>query len=258
MSIEIKPIASLKDNYIWAIIDNNAREVIIIDPGDAKPVEAFLKQHSLRLSAILITHHHWDHTNGVSELKKRYNPMVYAPAHDNVKDADILLTESSDGIEFLKQSLSFSILDIPGHTLGHIAYYSPGMLFCGDTLFAAGCGRLFEGTAEQLYTSLQKMAALPNDTKVYCAHEYTLNNLRFAAVVEPNNQAIQERIDQVTALQADNLPSLPSLLAEEKLTNPFLRCNVKDVIAAAEKFAGEKLSTPVEVFAALRKWKDGF
>ena len=257
MTVEIKPIASLKDNYIWAIIDNNAREVIIIDPGTVAPVDAFIEEHSLNLLAIFITHHHWDHTNGVTELKNRYQTMVYAPQHDPVKDSDILMHEP-EILSIAGFPLSFSILDIPGHTLGHIAYYAPGMLFCGDTLFAAGCGRLFEGTAEQLYASLQKMAALPDDTKVYCAHEYTLNNLRFAAAVEPGNQHIADRIKHVTALRKTDLPSLPSTLAEEKLTNPFLRCNRETIRTSVEQHAGKKLTTPVAVFTELRKWKDGF
>ena len=254
--MDIYPIPALKDNYIWAII-NSQQQAIIIDPGDARPVQTFLQQHQLTLHAILITHHHWDHTNGISALTQGLNIEVYGPKQDPVSGVTKKIAEH-DIVSFPAFQLNFSILEIPGHTLGHIAYYAPGMLFCGDTLFAAGCGRLFEGTAEQMYTTLQKLAALPDDTAVYCAHEYTLHNLHFAQLVEPNNPHIQSRLKHVQSLRAQHKPSLPSIMSEEKLTNPFLRCEIDEVKQRAEKQSGVSLTNPVDVFRVVREWKDGF
>lgn len=256
MALNITPVASSKDNYIWAIIETSCHEVIIVDPGESSPVDLFLQQQALSLKAILVTHHHWDHTNGVTELKARYQPIVYGPKQESIIGLDQTCTEEQ-AIHILNFP-PLTVFDIPGHTAGHIAYYTPGSLFCGDTLFAAGCGRLFEGSPQQMYESLQKLASLPPDTQVYCAHEYTLNNLRFAATIEPNNQAIAERIEQVKIIRASDKPSLPSTLAEEFLTNPFLRCNEASVVAAAENHAGKNLISPAAVFEVLRKWKDNF
>ena len=251
----IIPIPSFQDNYIWAFIENKNKKTIIVDPGDATPVLDYLEQHQLILSAIFITHHHWDHTNGIPALKKKYNIPIYGSSKESIPEVTISIQEL-DTIPF--DSLTFQIFAIPGHTRDHIAYYAKEILFCGDTLFAAGCGRLFEGSAEELYSSLQKIVALPDNTKIYCAHEYTLNNLRFAKTVEPDNKNMEERIKNVTELREKKLPSLPSLLHEEKETNPFLRCHLPEVIKSAEKFCGEPLNTPVSVFRILRKWKDHF
>lgn len=253
----IHAIPALSDNYIWAIIDKKTETALIVDPGEAAPVQAFLKQQSLTLLGILITHHHWDHTDGISALRKAYPVPVFGPAIENIVEKTDPLNER-DTLTMDHFPLSFTTLSIPGHTLGHIAYYSPGILFCGDTLFASGCGRVFEGTYEQMYLSLQKIAALPHETEIYCAHEYTLANLRFAKHVEPNNRDIDKRIEQVSALRDQGLPSLPSLLRDEKATNPFLRCHTKDVIASAEHYAGQSLADPIAVFTVLRKWKDSF
>lgn len=247
----INPIPALSDNYIWAVIDTEKMTAIIVDPGDASPVIDFLEQKKLQLQGIFITHHHWDHTNGISELKKKYNVDVFAPATENINGVTKPIQEGDD-------ILNFKILDIPGHTLGHIAYYSHDSLFCGDTLFAAGCGKVFEGTAEQMYTSLMKLAALPETIKIYCGHEYTLNNLYFAKTVEPENKKITERMAKVKEIRAKNLPSLPSILSDEKATNPFLRCDSHEIIDHMEKYIGHKLNNPVEVFAALRRCKDHF
>lgn len=256
-TITITPILSLKDNYIWTLVDDQKKTAIMIDPGEAKPCFSFLAQQQLTLVGIFITHHHWDHTNGIEELKNRYDVPVLGPAIENVFAKSVSASEPQR-VSVEPFPVTFDVLDIPGHTLGHIAYYATGMLFCGDTLFAAGCGRIFEGNPEQMYASLQKIASLPDDTHIYCAHEYTLANLRFAEVVEPANPAIATRIKAVKALREQHQPSLPSLLSEEKETNPFLRCDVPDVIASVEKYAGQKLTSPVEVFTWLRKWKDGF
>lgn len=250
-------IPALHDNYIWAIGEKNLKNVVIVDPGEAAPVEDFLKQHHFTLSGILITHHHWDHTNGIMELISRWKVPVWGPAQEDVKGVTVPVQEP-DVITLTPFSLTSRVLNIPGHTKGHIAYYMKGMLFCGDTLFAAGCGRLFEGSAEQLFSSLQKIAALPDDTDIYCAHEYTLHNLQFAELVEPGNKNIQEKIIRVNEWRKKGLPSLPSTLAEEKNTNPFLRCDSPEVIASVERYADRPLKDKLSVFTWLRKWKDQF
>lgn len=257
MTTHITPIASLKDNYIWAIINEKTRHVAIVDPGDALPVLDFLAKNQLKLAAILVTHHHWDHTNGIAGLLAENEVPVIGAAISHLT----FLTDrvhDNENIHIDNIAQSFTALTIPGHTLDHVAFYAPGILFCGDTLFAAGCGRAFEGTPSQLFQSLQRMAALPENTNVFCAHEYTENNLRFAQTVEPANAAIKTRYAEVVTLRAKNLPTLPSMLKIEKVTNPFLRCEIPEVITAAEKYAGESLSNPAAVFAVLREWKNQF
>jgi hydroxyacylglutathione hydrolase len=254
--LTILPVPTLKDNYVWVMIDADHHTALVIDPGEAKPVIAFLKQQHLTLIGILITHHHWDHTNGIAELKNNDDVPVYGSENEKVMTITQLVREP-DKVS-LPNFPTFHVMAIPGHTLLHIAYYAKGLLFCGDTLFAAGCGRLFEGTALQMYTTLQKIASLPDETRIYCAHEYTLDNLRFAATVEPGNQQIAERFHQVSELRKQHLPSLPSVLSIEKETNPFLRCDSPELIANVEKYAGQKLNKPVDVFTWLRKWKDNF
>lgn len=253
--MEILPISALKDNYIWTIVNTNNRSAIVVDPGEAKPVLDFLKKNQLTLTGILVTHHHWDHTNGISELKNQFDTLVIGSANE----ATVGITKHVKESDHIKiNDASFQVLDIPGHTLGHIAYYGLSSLFCGDTLFSAGCGRIFEGTVEQFYASLQKLAALPDETKIYCGHEYTQNNLRFALTVEPHNQYAIERLKLVDELRAQSLPTLPSTMKLEKLTNPFLRCNSPEIITSVEQFSEKKLSQPIEVFYWLRKWKDQF
>lgn len=256
-NIDIHAIPFFQDNYAWTLVNPATRDTIIIDPGDAKPILTFLNEQQLVLSGILITHHHFDHTNGIEELKKHYDVPVFASSIEHVKNATVSL-QDHDRVKLDNFPIEFDVITIPGHTLGHIAYYAKGMLFCGDTLFAAGCGRVFEGTMEQMYNTLQKIAALPDDTHIYCGHEYTLKNLHFAEKVEPHNSDIQERIKHVKFLRERNLPSLPSPLAKEKKTNPFLRCDSRELIQQVETYAGKKLTTPVEVFTYLRKWKDTF
>lgn len=255
--MKIDAISVLKDNYVW-IIQNDKRQAIIVDPGAASPVLEYLKKNNLELAAILITHHHWDHTNGIFDIIAKYpNIPVYGPKHKQISGVNKLVGEGDD-INFADFNLHLQVFDIPGHTLSHIAYYGNGLLFCGDTLFSAGCGRLFEGTPQQMVTSLQKMLGLPDETVIYPAHEYTLNNLRFAETVEPHNQQIGKRKTEVSALIAKHLPSLPSKLSIEKATNPFLRLDSPEVIASAAKYADKPLQDKVEVFAYLRQWKDGF
>src|SRR3990167_10471445 len=251
----MKEFHYLTENYIWAVVNERRQSALIIDPGDAVPVLAYLKQNSLTLSGILITHHHWDHVNGVTDLIKKYPVPVfgsqlsqYPNLTHRIADSDIIFI--NDGFP------AYQIIAIPGHTLDHIAYYANNTLFCGDTLFGGGCGRLFEGKIEQLYTSLQKIATLPESTMIYCAHEYTLNNLRFAQIVEPRNYNIKLRMEKVQALRDDQLSSLPSCLLEEKQTNPFLRCEIAEVVYQVEHQAQRSLKRPIDVFAELRKWKD--
>ena len=255
--IDITAIAALTDNYIWAGNNPKHQCTLIVDPGDAKPVIAYLEQHQLQLKGILITHHHWDHVNGVADLIQYCQVPVYGSLQSQFSELTHRLDEREH--RFIHDYFpNFQVIAIPGHTLDHIAYYADNSLFCGDTLFAGGCGRLFEGTPEQLYTSLQKIAALPDTTKLYCAHEYTLNNLRFAQRVEPSNQNILNRIHQVQILREQGLPSVPSHLIEEKQTNPFLRCALSEITQQAEHYMNQPLRNPLEVFTALRTWKNNF
>jgi hydroxyacylglutathione hydrolase len=254
-TVDIVPIRAFKDNYIWCLRRESI--AVVVDPGDARPVLDYLWSEGLRLTAILTTHHHADHVGGNAGLLSKYNVPVFGPAHENIPGITQSLREG-DGIEVPGIGLRFQVLDVPGHTAGHIAYHGNGLLFCGDTLFSCGCGRLFEGTAEQMYASLAKFAALPGDTLVYCAHEYTLANLRFARAAEPNNESIDMREAQARAALAGGNPSLPSTIQSELASNPFLRSANPAVVASASRHAGRILANPVDVFAALRKWKDAF
>lgn len=256
-NIKVIPIPALKDNYIWALLDQHANHALIVDPGEAEPVLAWLKQQRAGLAGILITHHHWDHTAGAAALKQAYRAPVLGPEADHISELTAYVHEK-DQARVNGFPLAFQIMDIPGHTLGHIAYYTENMLFCGDTLFAAGCGRIFEGTPAQMYASLQKIAALPETTMIYCAHEYTLNNLRFAEQVEPGNPKIAQRLKEVSALRNNHQPTLPSLLRDEKATNPFLRCDSEEVRETVSRHTGKLLKNNIEIFAALRAWKDNF
>lgn len=257
LDITIHPISALKDNYIWGIVNTKKQCALIVDPGDAKPVIAWLKQHHLELNGILITHHHWDHVNGVTDLLKHSQVPVFGSTRSPFSELTHRVDEGQ--LVIINDAFpSFNVIAIPGHTLDHIAYYGDRILFCGDTLFAGGCGRLFEGTAEQLYASLQKICRLPDNTKIYCAHEYTVNNLRFAHTVEPRNKNITQRMEHVSALREKDTPSIPSLLLEEKQTNPFLRCEIPDIIEQVEKQMKRPLNCAIKVFSALREWKNVF
>ncbi|HEX6138552.1 MAG TPA: hydroxyacylglutathione hydrolase [Casimicrobiaceae bacterium] len=254
----IIPIPAFRDNYIWAV--RNAGAAAVVDPGDAAPVLAWLAGNDVRLTAIIATHHHADHVGGVAALRARFDVPVFGPAHETIPARTHALAEN-DRIDVPGLDLALSIFDIPGHTAGHIAYYTTGaepLLFCGDTLFAAGCGRLFEGTAQQMWTSLSKLAALAPATRIYCGHEYTLANLRFAAVVEPDNADVHARTARERGKRERGLPTLPSTIGEERATNPFLRAALPAVKARAAERAGRPLAGAVESFATLREWKDGF
>ncbi|MDF2868345.1 MAG: gloB [Gammaproteobacteria bacterium] len=255
--LTIQAIPAFKDNYIWGVINLRHKTALIIDPGDAKPVLDFLNQYNLRLSAVFITHHHGDHCGGLKDLLKHYSIPVYGPKLEPIVGVSHLVAQPQE-IVLPQLELSFKVLDTPGHTKGHIVFYSNEMLFCGDTLFAAGCGRLFEGTAIEMFNSLQKLATLPDNTKIYCAHEYTEPNLKFAQTVEPHNLAIKNKLVTTRQLIARDLITLPSTLAEEKLTNPFLRCHTPEVVHAAQVYANRPLTSQQEVFATIREWKNNF
>jgi len=253
---DISAVPAFRDNYIW-LIGNNDNRVAIVDPGDAAPVMDAITERKLEPVAILATHHHPDHIGGVKELLDHYDIPVFGPAREVIPGRTEALREG-DTVTLEGLGIRFTVLDVPGHTAGHIAYYGEGCLFIGDTLFLSGCGRLFEGTPAQMHDSLTKLAALPNETQIYCAHEYTLANLRFASTVEPDNREIDERTRKSQELRKKNLPTVPGTLAREKATNPFLRVKEDPVIQAAETHAGRELKEEVEIFATLRAWKDSF
>lgn len=253
--MEVHAVHAFDDNYIWLIGCHGKSTVAIVDPGDEEPVFDYLAAHNLTPEAILITHHHGDHTGGVSALAERYHIPVYGPANERVPALTHALAQD-DEVSLAGCGLKFRVLDTPGHTRGHISYVGHGALFCGDVMFAAGCGRIFEGTAEQMYQSLEKLRALPDETMVYCAHEYTEANLRFAVIAEPENGDTRQRQAQVQQLRVAHRDTVPSLLGEEKRTNPFLRSHIPSLVAAAEQFAGKALTSPAEVFATVRYWKD--
>ncbi len=249
---DISFIPAFKDNYIWLL--TRGSRACVVDPGDAAPVVNRLETAGLTLESILITHHHADHQGGVAELVRRWQPEVYAPAAESITGCNRPLA-GGERIEILGTTIE--VMAVPGHTSGHLAYYLSGALFCGDTLFGAGCGRLFEGTPAQMSASLDAIGALPDETLIYCAHEYTEMNLRFAVAVEPESIALQRRVSRVAELRAAGLPSVPSTLAEEKATNPFLRCRESAVVAAALQHAAVD-STKTAIFAALRAWRNNF
>ncbi len=259
--IDVHAIPAFTDNYLWLLVRGSS--AVVVDPGDAVPVRATLASKGLNLAGILITHWHPDHIGGLPQLATHDMP-VYGPAAEAPRIPGLTQAlKEGDRIEVL--GTTFSVLELPGHTLGHIAYYSApsseaenGLLFCGDTLFSAGCGRLFEGTAQQMHAALTRLAALPAQTPVYCTHEYTLSNLAFAWAVEPDNPALRARITAVRELRARNLPSLPTDIGLERASNPFLRVDAPTVRKSAETWAATELATDAQVFAALRRWKDGF
>ena len=255
-SIEIIALPALQDNYIWVIADRVSRQCLIVDPGEAEPVLTFLQQQAWQPVGILLTHHHHDHSGGIPGLLKTFPIPVFGSVLQRVPTINQPLSEGEEVT--VLPALPLQVLAIPGHTHDHVAYYSKGRVFCGDTLFTGACGRVFEGTMSQMYHSLQQLAALPADTQVYCGHEYTLANLPFALLIEPDNIQLQQRWQDCQALRQQGLPTVPSTLAVELATNPFLRCEQPSVIATVEQYCGRQLSAPVEVFAELRIWKNNY
>jgi hydroxyacylglutathione hydrolase len=253
-------LPAFADNYIWMLHDG--RHAWVVDPGDATPVREALEARGLALAGILVTHHHPDHVGGVDELRPLLAPgqgAVHGPARERIP-APFVPHADGDVVEVLGHR--FEVIDVPGHTAGHIAYLqrddaAAPLLFCGDTLFSAGCGRLFEGTPAQMHGSLARLAALGGATRVCCTHEYTLANLRFAAAVEPGNAALAEHAERCRALRAAQVPTLPSSIGLELQINPFLRCSEPEVIAAA-RAQGAANDDPVSVFGALREWKNRY
>ena len=255
--LKLIPIPAFADNYIWLLHDG--QRALVVDPGDAAPVSQVLSQHALRLDSILVTHHHADHTGGVDALRAATGARVYGPASEHIPGPYLPLREGDAATAL---GLDFRVLDVPGHTAGHIAFYTPNMngkplLFCGDTLFSGGCGRLFEGTPAQMLASLDKLAALPAQTCVCCTHEYTLGNLRFALAVEPDNTELVAYQAQCIKLRDNDQPTLPTSIAQELLVNPFLRTRRPAIKAAALHFDAT-VCDDTSVFAALRQWKNQF
>lgn len=257
LRLNIEPISAFADNYIWMLSVDDL--TVAVDPGDARPVLAWLDQHRRSLTAILITHWHPDHIGGINDLLNRSAVPVYGPRAENVRIPQLTHPlDDGDRVHLDALDLNLDVMAVPGHTLGHIAYTAPGLLFCGDTLFSMGCGRLFEGTPAQMHASLTHLATLSDDTAVYCTHEYTLSNLAFARAVEPDHPGLQTEVERVKKLRAQNQPSLPTRVGHEKKLNPFLRCATTAVRQAVETHNGTVFATEVDVFTALRRWKDGF
>lgn len=257
--LTVNPVRAFADNYIWLIQGlKDTSRVVAVDPGDARPVVEALQREALSLAGILITHHHRDHTGGVEALVEKFQGVpVFGPARETIPALTRGLAEG-DLVAFEDLGLRFQVQEVPGHTAGHIAYVGHGAVFCGDTLFSGGCGRLFEGTPAQMLGSLSRLSALPPDTLVYCTHEYTLSNLRFARVVDAGNAVTAAYEEECRQRRHREEPTLPSTIGRERNINPFLRCDREAVVRAAEQHVGRRLTTAVEVFSAVRQWKDQF
>ena len=259
---EVIPIPAFKDNYLWLVVNRLNQNCLVVDPGSAEPIFEYIKRHKLNLTAVLVTHNHWDHVNGIPDLCNQFSNIdVYGPAKEDIDSVTIPLSGNEE-IYLSAIGLTFSVLSVPGHTHGHIAYLNTGMeqpvLFCGDTIFSSGCGRLFNGTIEQLFASLNVLRRLSPATLVYCAHEYTLKNIAFAKAVEPKNEGLKAREAEVKGLLSSGKPTLPTTMGTELMVNPFLRLANPVVRTSAEQFAGHKVSSSLEVLQVLRAWKDIF
>lgn len=257
--LAITPVPTFRDNYIWVIQAPQVNEgaVVLVDPGEPEAILAWLARHDALPVAILITHHHGDHTGALAALGKVWSTPVYGPKHEQIPQVSHPVTDM-DQVVVPELGLSFQVLETPGHTRGHVCYYGHGCLFSGDTLFACGCGRLFEGSAQEMHASLQRLAALPPDTQLYCAHEYTLPNIGFAQEVEPDNPALEAYYVRARARRKAGLPTLSTTLGEERAVNPFLRCEESSVCAAIANNDGLPMAYGSAAFARLRRWKDDF
>ena len=253
----VQAVPALKDNYVWLIRAKNSAHVIVIDPGDAKPVIEAIRHQGLIPVAIIITHHHYDHVDGIKPLLEHFKVPVYGPTNELIPAVSHPLLPS-DNLSIHKDFPSCQVIAVPGHTNGHLAYLFGDSLFCGDTLFSAGCGRILGGTYSQLLTSLKCICSLPLNTKIYCAHEYTANNLKFSLTVDPDNIEVKQRLKYVDKLRSESKITLPSTLEIELATNPFLRCQEPSIVRAAEKHVSRDLVNELAVFTVLRQWKDIF
>jgi hydroxyacylglutathione hydrolase len=256
MMFNVLTIPAFDDNYIWLINDSQSNRAVVVDPGDAAPVLARLTAQSLTLDAILITHHHHDHTGGVEALLAEYpDAKVFAK---QALFASTTLVDEGDQVSLFDDRLQLKVWQVAGHTLDHIAYFNEQMLFCGDTLFSAGCGRIFEGTVTQMHSALSRLATLPAQTKVYCAHEYTQNNLTFAVHVDPDNKHLIDYVQHVAKLRQQGLPSVPTTIEQEMAINPFLRCFDQSLINNLQNLLARPITQGEECFKALRHFKDNF
>ncbi|WP_354623866.1 hydroxyacylglutathione hydrolase [Psychromonas sp. MME2] len=255
--INILTIQAFNDNYIWLIKDSQSPHCIVVDPGDAQPVLEILAAQQLIVDAILITHHHHDHIGGVKQIVATSDSEVLLYSKAALFDQSILVSQGSS-LTFFEGRLTLSVMEVPGHTLDHVAYYNESLLFCGDTLFSGGCGRVFEGTHEQMLDSLMRLLELNDETKVYCAHEYTQSNLIFALQVEPKNKELLNYIQQVSKLRQQGVPTIPTTIAREKAINPFLRCQEPSLINGLQNCLHMELNDPLATFRALRQYKDRY
>ncbi len=275
INTQVNLIKAFSDNYIWAISANSTDEITLVDPGEASVCIHYIEQQRQKnsksqLTAILITHHHSDHIGGIAKLinycqQQEWPLAIYIPKDDGInipvqpnENVKVKKVAQDSMISLAQFSAPLTVLSLPGHTLGHIAYYNEELLFCGDTLFSGGCGRLFEGTPTQMQHSIEKLSQLNNRTKVYCAHEYTQSNLDFAKAVEPNNIDLIEYQEHVKTLRLQNLPTIPSTIGIEKRINPFLRCHKNDVKISAQRFSGQISHSVIDTFSIIRSWKDQF
>ncbi len=253
--INATPVPILSDNYVWVLSRPDSSSAVIVDPGEAAPVSEFLESSGLQCAAVLLTHHHADHVEGAPEIGETWKCPIYGPANESIQG----VTHPTSGNDTLAEAgLTFEVLSVPGHTRGHVAFVGHGHLLCGDTLFAGGCGRIFEGTPAQMFASLSCLAALDPETRVCCAHEYTVANLEFAVEVEPGNAQLVDRLASARVTRSAGRPTVPSILNEELVSNPFLRFHHPEIIDAASHHAGRRLKPGLEVFTEVRRWKDKF
>jgi len=260
--MKVSMIKAFSDNYIWAISSNIGKKMALVDPGDANVCIDFIEQHQMQLSSILITHHHADHVGGINKLveycnSKQWPLTIYGPESESIPHCNVALSESQT-VKLTDLAFEFDIIALPGHTSGHIAYLSQDNLFCGDTLFSGGCGRVFEGTPRQMLSSLEKLSALPERTHVYCAHEYTQANLNFALTVEPGNSELVFYYNQVLKQREQGIATIPTSIMLEKKINPFLRCDKPSLMNSASEFSGEEVTDKLQTFTIVRAWKDNF